>query len=101
MQVIGDLIDVGFLGIAGFGVWQGRDLWSRHIELKHAREMEKIGMDRMEKSIQLEINQNKAMAELTQANEDAERRARQRDEIIATERLRVEKMRPALEAGDS
>lgn len=63
---VGDVLDLGFLGIAGFGVWRGQNLWSRHIELKHERETSRLSMDRMEKSIRLEIDQNKALAEIEQ-----------------------------------
>lgn len=89
MAVEGILIDAGFLGIAGFGVWRGQGIWSRHVELKHERETSRLSMDRTEKSIRLEIEQNEALSKI-----------HQRDEIIATERLRVEISRPALEPGD-
>lgn len=69
MDISGDLIHLGFLGIGGFGVWRGQSLWSHHIELKHAREMERLSMDRMEKSIRLEIDQNKGMAEIARMQE--------------------------------
>jgi hypothetical protein len=46
-------------------------------------------MDRAEKSVRLEIEQNNAMAAM-----------QHREAIIATERLRVEKMRGVLGAGD-
>ena len=52
MSVEGIFFDVGFLGVAGFGVWRGQGLFSRHLELKHEREMARLSMDRMEKSAQ-------------------------------------------------
>jgi hypothetical protein len=69
MMVEGLIIDAGFLGIAGFGVWRGQSLWNHHIELKHEREMARLSMDRMEKSIKLEMEQTRNMAEMEQMKE--------------------------------
>lgn len=57
-------MDAGYLGIAGFGVWRGQSLWSRHIELKHQRELERLSMDRMEKSFRLEMELTRNLAEI-------------------------------------
>lgn len=86
---VGDVLDLGFLGIAGFGVWRGQSLWSHHIELKHERELARLSMDRMEKSAKLEMEMTRDLAEMEQRNQ-----------IIAVEKMRVEG-RPALEAGNS
>lgn len=69
MTVVTDIIGGGFVLISGFGVWRGQSLWSRHIELKHERELARLSMERLEKSVQLEIAQNKAMAEIERLKE--------------------------------
>lgn len=60
---------VGGLSIAGFGVWRGQTLWSRHIELKHEREVFKLEMKRREKAVRLEIEQTRSLAEIESMNE--------------------------------
>ena len=83
------LIWLGFLCITAFSAWRGQTLLSRHIELKHEREMARLGMDRMEKSVRLEMDQTRNLAEIERMNGESDRLARQRDEIIETERLRL------------
>ena len=64
MAIVEGVIDGGVLGIAGFGVWRGQNLWKRHLELKHEREMARLSMDRMEKSIRVEMEQTRTLAEV-------------------------------------
>jgi hypothetical protein len=79
------VIDVGTLGIAGFGVWRGQSLWSKRIDQKHELETSRLSMDRMERSIRLEMDQVKNLAD------------------IEVKKLELEQMKelPALGAGES
>jgi hypothetical protein len=72
MAVVGDVIDAGFLGIVGVGVWRGQNIWRHHIDAKHEREMARLEMDRMEKAIRLEIDRDKTMAEIAHMQEHPE-----------------------------
>ena len=72
MSVAADVIGGGFLFVSAYCARRGMNLWSRHLDHKHESEVERAHQQRIESSVRLEIEQNRAMAEIEQMKEHPE-----------------------------
>lgn len=72
MSVFADVIGGGFLIVTGYTARRGMNIWSRRLDHKHESEVEAAHQRRLETSVRLEIEQNKAMAEIEQRKEHPE-----------------------------